>query len=72
MAPWWKHRSSELQPCEQCGETAVLHEGLCKHCRHGTRVGRPRAEHPPVGERTHAEPDLEPAHDRPWVHRGGG
>lgn len=72
MAPWWKHRKSELQPCERCEQVAVLHEGLCKHCRHETAVEKSKAEGRPAASKAHADPELEPAHDRPWVHRGGG
>lgn len=45
--------------CERCGSAARLRRGLCRRCR---RM-EPTQGHLP------AEPDLEPAHDRPWVAR---
>lgn len=45
--------------CQQCGRNRRLRGGLCRRCRQG----EPAREQPPT------DPDLEPAHDRPWVAR---
>ena len=54
--------------CHSCGNDENVHFGLCKRCRERTdpRTAAVRQERVP------RPPTLEPAHSRPWVHRGGG
>lgn len=80
MAPWWRGRSSGPKVCSSCGGTEDVRRGRCGNCRQappagqataGGDAGRPRnppAPREPVPE----SPTIEPAHNRPWVHRGGG
>lgn len=54
--------------CRECGTTLRIRRGLCRSCQR--RMGKgdiPMAEQKPP-----RAPELEPPHDRPWVHRGGG
>lgn len=46
--------------CRECGETGTLRNGLCQRCheREGGKDAHGRPLEPP---------DLEPAHDQPWV-----
>ena len=48
--------------CRECGEARELHDGLCWSCRE--REGSAAAS--ARGPREQA-PDVEPAHDQPWV-----
>jgi len=76
MAPWWKWRHRSKESCSRCGSDCDVRHSLCRacrsqvpteetHCRRGTI-----AESAP--ESHYHQPSLEPPHDRPWVHRGGG
>lgn len=75
MAPWWKHGSRPAKVCERCKGVEDVHRGLCRHCRGllltGETVGRGRQRGPREEGAVPAPPDVEPAHDRPWIHRGG-
>ena len=71
MSPWWKHHRQRLHQCSRCHRIDRLHDGLCKQCRRATVADgselSPRSE----GDLPPHAPELEPMHDRPWVHRGG-
>jgi len=76
MSPWWKRHAGHRQICERCRGIEDVHRGLCRHCRAQLLV-----EESPGGESVQVRPvsapmpdaaDIEPTHDRPWVHRGGG
>ena len=76
MAPWWRHRSREEKVCVRCKGVDDVHRGLCRHCRallltEETPGGAP-ASIPDHDDAVPSPPDIEPAHDRPWIHRGGG
>lgn len=75
MSPWWKgHHRTGVKVCRSCHGEEDVHDGLCRHCRRGLlaeETPRPtviaeKSEHVPPA------PTVEPAHDRPWVHRQGG
>ncbi|MCZ7527220.1 MAG: hypothetical protein M5U14_13065 [Acidimicrobiia bacterium] len=58
-----------MKVCLECGSEVNVHRGLCRSCRERAQ-GRGEA----VAEDTNLEhlppePDVEPAHDRPWVAR---
>jgi len=76
MAPWWKRHAKRNTPCERCGSIEDVHRSFCRKCRaelssQETRGGQ-GVRIPPVEGTKPPAPDLEPPHDRPWVHRGGG
>ena len=73
MSPWWKRRPLKVRVCNNCHSQADIHDGLCRHCRTQLAAkGQPDPARmaPPAGYMP-AQPHLEPAHDRPWVHQGG-
>lgn len=51
-----------MSTCRHCGSHEDVTRGVCARC-HG------RAELRDEATRHPAEPDVEPAHDRPWVAR---
>jgi hypothetical protein len=75
MAPWWK-RHQHRYVCERCQGHDAVHEGLGRKCRvrlHSEEASDQAVTGTQVPLRPMpASPNLEPLHDRPWVHRGGG
>ena len=74
MSPWWKHRTRRPGICMKCRGLEDVHDDLCRHCRaelmkESTRGRRPDEHEQPLLAPHQAE--AEPAHDGPWVHRGG-
>ncbi|MFA5885450.1 MAG: hypothetical protein WDA60_16485 [Acidimicrobiia bacterium] len=51
-----------MSTCRHCGSHEKVSQGLCERC-HGLPELRDEATRRP------ASPDVEPAHDRPWVAR---
>lgn len=51
-----------MTTCRRCGSHENVHRGLCAACHRLPEVRDEAVRHP-------AEPDVEPAHDRPWVAR---
>ena len=76
MAPWWKRRQRRIKVCTRCHGNEEVHEGLCRKCRTELLAEEVRdgeiVDRPPQDAHLPPTPSLEPAHDRPWVHRGGG
>jgi hypothetical protein len=72
MSPWWRQHMSYPRPCELRQRVDVLHDGLCKHCRREIVAEGVEVQAPSEVERAPHDPELEPLHDRPWIHRGGG
>ena len=74
MSPWWKRHPRHPQPCERCRRVEILHDGLCVHCRRDLNAEETPGGHParvdPSDEVVPRSPPLEPAHDRPWTHKG--
>jgi hypothetical protein len=76
MAPWWKRHHHQTEGCARCQGHDTVREGLCRKCRadlfadqtSGQAVTEIQIPVPPMP----GSPSLEPSHDRPWVHRGGG
>jgi len=51
-----------MSTCRSCGSHDNVAQGLCERCHGSPELQEEAARHP-------AAPDLEPAHDRPWVAR---
>jgi hypothetical protein len=77
MSPWWrKHLKRRTPHCARCNGIEDIHRGLCRACRARLLAdetpGGKAVDLPPLEENPPPAPSLEPAHSRPWVHRGGG
>jgi hypothetical protein len=76
MAPWWKRHHHRTRGCVRCEGNVDVHERLCRRCRAELDVKQTSSievtEIRPVFRPMPERPSLEPPHDRPWVHRGGG
>lgn len=59
-----------MKVCKSCGATEHLHRGLCRGCRKRLQ-GDPSFLKEERDEPRPREPEIEPPHDRPWVHQGG-
>jgi hypothetical protein len=76
MSPWWTKHARSPEHCLRCKSTDDVHRDLCRRCR--TRLldeASPGGGHPaaPVSEPpAPVAPSIEPAHSRPWVHKGSG
>ncbi|MGE0881567.1 MAG: hypothetical protein AB7L13_05680 [Acidimicrobiia bacterium] len=52
-----------METCRECGSHDDVRHGRCVTCRAEGPLAKDALTHLPD------EPDLEPAHDRPWVSR---
>jgi hypothetical protein len=76
MSPWWKKKPRKVKTCTRCHADSDVHDGLCRNCRRELAAPGGARNEPmrtrPAGGHVPPQPSLEPAHDRPWVHQGGG